>query len=370
MNRLADYFGDYAHEINTHLRTRRGLLGINVQLEKKRNSIAERILKYEHKHESRLRVTRARLKAAETVYKDAVVEEAECWENYCKKCDDITSLIHCIGLIFLRLLHQQPSVEERARKSNTYQIEWAAAQHSLINAKKEWEAAKTEYHNLSDRLESDRYAIQALANQLAQLSAQLEAEEDAITRIITLTARNMSFRSLARKQSCGLNVDEGFYLDVRRLRQLYTRLDALQPLMRESQIRQSPKLQCENLTTAIDHSFDTRKLPLKCKIQLKGKGTLKDLNPEYSSTSVDRVNTNNRRVFFGDTKTFKPMILQKRWRSEPVSRDLTVRTLSILSSSMGSAAKNEVENISQRLESEIRVLTRKLAKSIFAVVGE
>lgn len=369
MNRLSDYFGDNTHQIHTHLRTRRGLLGIKGKLEKKRNSIAERILNYEHQHESRLRVTRARLKAAETVYKDAVVEEAECWENYCNKCDDITNLIHCIGLVFLRFLRQQPGVEARARKSNASQIEWAAGQRSLINAKKEWAAAKTEHHDLSHRLGSDRYAIQALANQLAEVSAKLQAEEDAITKIISLTARNMSFRCFIRKQSCGLKVDEGFYLDVRRLRQLYTRLDALKPLTVEPQAPQSSKQQCQNLTTAIEHSFDTRKLPLECQIQLKGKGTLKDLNSEYSATSVGRVNASNRRVFFGDTKTFNPMILQKRWLSEPMSKDLSVRTLSVLNSSMGTTATHEVENIVKRLESEIHVITRKLAKHIFAGVG-
>jgi len=369
MNQLTNYFGEHTHEVQTRLRSRRGLFGIKGKLEKKCSSIAERILNYERKHESRLRVTRARLKAAETVYKDAVIEEADCWKNYCKKCDDITNLIHCIGLVFLRFLKQQPSIEARANASKSFQVEWETAHDSLINAKKQWEAAKTEHHDLSNSLESDRYAIQALANQLAELSAKLQAEEDAITRIITVTASSMSFRSFTRKKTCGLKVDEEFYLDVRRLRQLYTRLDALKPLTMESQSRQSSKQQCQTLTTAIEHSFDTRKVPLKCQIQIKGKGTLKDLNAEYSASSAGQVNASNRRVFFGDTKNFKPVIVQKRWLSEPVAKDLTVRTLSVLNSSMGSAANHEVENIVNRLESEINVVTRKLAKHIFTGVG-
>jgi len=63
------------------------------------------------------------------------------------------------------------------------------------------------------------------------------------------------------------------------------------------------------------------------------------------------------------------VIVQKRWLSEPVAKDLTVRTLSVLNSSMGSAANHEVENIVNRLESEINVVTRKLAKHIFTGVG-
>ena len=369
MNQLPYYFGDNTHKIQRHLRNRRRLQGIKGELERKRTGITQRILEYERKHESRLRVSRTRLQAAETVHRDAARLESECWKKYRSKCGFITGLLPCIGIVFLRFLKQQPSVEEHAAVANELQMEWATANHSLVNAKQELEGARTEFRNLSDRLESDRYAIQSFTQQLAQVTGQMRAEEVAVEQIITNTARNMSFRSLMRKQSVGLQVDKKFYIDVRRLGRLHKRLDALQPLTMLGQTPPPAKQQWEKLKASVDNSLDTRKLPLKCTIQLKVKGTLKDLNRVATPNSNGSGDVNNRRVFFGDSVKFKPVILQERWRSTAVAKYLTSSTLTTLSSSRGDAATREVENIAHRLDSEIQVLTRRLAKAIYAGLG-
>lgn len=369
MTLLQMFFGENTSIIHVHLRNRRGLHSVKGKLEAQQRLIAKRIRNFEQKHEAELRLSRARLHSSQTTYDKAATEESHCWNSYHSGCSRIENFVKCIQITIASLFSNTSDVSASVHLADKLANEWQIAFQALLEAELELKQHKSHFEELAAGIESDRFAIEALSKRIMTVERQLQAEENAITQCIKKTAQHMSQSAFARKQMFGRAIAEPFYRDVRELRRLLNRINAIEQIA-SNQPKHEKSQKChELLETVMEQSFDERKLPLTCRIPLKGRGIVARVDRNFAdSTDQDTdqdTGANNRRVFIGEKQTFHCSILQRHLKSDLVSDILSFCTRTSLSESIADSTKTETGNIIQRLETEANAVSRRLSKSIF-----
>ncbi|MDB4419393.1 hypothetical protein N9267_00375 [bacterium] len=365
MTLLQMFFGENTSIIHVHLRNRRGLRLVKGKLEAQQRLIAKRIRNFEQKHEAELRLSRSRLHSSQTTYDKAATEESHCWNSYHSGCSRIENFVKCIQITIASLFSNTSDVSASVHLADKLAFEWQMAFQALLEAELELKQHKSHFQALAAGIESDRFAIQALSKRIMSVERQLQAEENAITHCIKKTAQHMSQSALARKQMFGRAIAEPFYRDVRELRRLLNRINAFEQIARNQPKHEKSQKCHELLETVMEQSFVERKLPLTCRIPLKGRGIVARVDRNFADSTDQDTGANNRRVFIGDKHTFHCSILQRHWKSDLVSDTVSFCTTTSLSESIADSTKTETGNIIQRLETEANAVSRRLSKSIF-----
>lgn len=365
MTRLQMFFGNNTSVVHVHLRNRRGLHFVKGKLEEQQKLIAKRIRSFEQEHEAELRLSSARLHSSQTTHDKAVTEESHCWNSYHSGCSKIESFLKCIRITIASLFSNTADVSASVDLADKLACEWQIAFEALQEAERELTQHRSHFQELAAGIESDRFEIQALSKRIMAVERQLQAEEDAIMHCIKLTAQHMSQSALARKQAFGRVIDPTFYRDVRELRRILNRINAIEQITRSQPKHEKSQRYHELLETVMERSFDERKLPLTYRIPLKGRGSVSRMGRNFPGSTHQDTGANNRRVYIGEKQTFHCSILQRHWKSDLVSDTVSSSTLTSLSECIADTTKTEAENIIQRLETEANAVSRRLGKSIF-----
>ncbi len=369
MNQLHDFFEHATSEVYVHLRNRRAMLNHKVELENQQKQLAKRLRKFETENETQLRVARSRLRATEAEFNERIIEESKCWTAYQLAFSKTDSFAKCLGVTFSHLINKKPGIATFVARTEKLAVAWEKSFQSLSVARAELEILKGKYRKLSSNIESDRFAIRNLVSQIQQTTTQLNTEEDQVNRLIKAAAKQMSFSSIARKQSQNPVLDQSFFDDVRVLRRLMHRIDSLQRIAKTEPTAGDALTLQEALQYAAIHSFKEYKHPLEFDIHLRGKGRVSQVTKMVSSADIGKNAPVDTRVVLSETKSFSTYITLKHWNLVRLGNELTDRPLLQLNRAMVESTHHEANDLINQLTSEADLGTQRIAKVLFTRIN-
>ncbi len=344
------------------------MLNHRAELETQQKFLAKRLQKLETENETQLRVARSRLRATEAEIGEKTIEESKCWTAYQLAISKIDSLAKCIGVTFNHVFNKQPGVGTYVTRAEKLASDWKKSYKSLREGGTELEILQGKYRELSSNIESDRFAIRNLASQIQKTTAQLNSEEAKVTRLIKAAAKHMSFSSLARLQSQKSVLDQSFFDDVRVLRRLLQRIDALQQITKTEPAPGDALTLQEALEYAARHSFREYKHAIQSDVFLRGKGRVRQVTKMLASGDLGQNAAIDTRVVLSETKSFSTLITLKHWDLVSLGNELTDRPLLQLNRSMVESTHHEANNLMSKLTAQADIGIQRIAKVLFASI--
>jgi len=369
MNQLHDFFEHATSEVYVHLRNRRVMLNHKVELEKQQKQLAKRLRQFEKENETQLRVARSRLRATEAEFNDRTIKESKCWTAYQLAFSKTDSFAKCLGVTFSHLINKKPGIAVFVTRTKKLAADWEKSFKSLREAGTELEILKGKYRELSSDMESDRFAIRNLASQIQQTTTQLNSEEEQVNQLIKAAAKQMSYTSIARKQTQNSVLDQAFFDDVRVLRRLMHRIDSLQHIAKTEPAAGDALTLQEALEYAAINSFKEYKHPLKFDIHLRGKGRVRQVTKMDSSADLGQNAPVDTRVVLSETKSFSTYITLKHWDLVRLGNEVTDRPLLQLNRAMVESTHHESNDLISQLKSEADLGTQRIAKVLFTRIN-
>jgi hypothetical protein len=365
MKQLAIYFGDDTANILMRLRIRRQLQQTAAQLVERKSILETQVREFKDRHGADAKAARKNLAKVNQHLKKATDAESQMWANYDTTSSQLSGFLRCVLTCLESVFQQRPGVTEMCEESRKCSVKWRTRLDEVIAARQEANDCAVRYRTLVSAHDSDQFAIKQIETNLERIHTQLNIEELKIASAIRHTARSVSYATLARKCTIGLELDEALIEDIFQLRKVLNRLDALRAMHAISFAESDSRLGAKSIEKAVSQGFQEQSLTFNCEVRVMGTGSADGSNGRQQP--ADQASRKNTRISFSDALQLERKLLMSQWTSNRVGMAISAFGVSQFGSAIADRVEKKASPLVMSLESKEAALMQRISTRLFSL---